>query len=44
MHKPIDPDCRYGKHDACPAWTWDTEHDTEVPCACTCHTPEDTTE
>lgn len=35
--RPIDPDCRADKHPACPGWTWDTEADTETPCACNCH-------
>lgn len=39
--KPVDPDCRYGKHAACPGWTWDINADTEAPCACTCHTPKE---
>lgn len=36
----IDPDCRDGKHPACPGWTWDTDRDAEAPCACPCHTAE----
>lgn len=37
MPERIDPDCRDGKHPACPGWTWDTTTDTETRCTCPCH-------
>ena len=40
MSEPIDPDCRAGKHAACPGWPFDLDTDRSTDCYCACHVPE----
>lgn len=40
MTEHIDPDCRTGKHRACPSWTWNDTTDNATPCECPCHDPQ----
>jgi hypothetical protein len=40
MHAAVDPDCRHGKHGACPEWTWDEVYDKPAVCQCACHDAE----
>ncbi len=35
---PVDPDCRDGKHTACPGWTFNLATDDLGSCTCACHT------
>ncbi|SDG21439.1 protein of unknown function, partial [Cellulosimicrobium cellulans] len=34
---PLNPDCRDGKHRACPGDAWDLDTDQPADCSCTCH-------
>jgi len=36
--RPVNPDCKAGKHDACFGDAWDFEKDQPAPCECNCHT------
>jgi len=37
MTRPINPDCRAGKHRACSGTAWDDAADEITGCSCRCH-------
>lgn len=40
--RPINPDCKAGKHGSCFRDAWDFENDCAAPCECGCHTERKT--
>ena len=36
----VNPDCKYGKHDACNGDGWDMDADFPIDCPCDCHEKE----
>ena len=37
MKRPVNPDCRDGKHAACNMDAWDDALDLPAHCTCECH-------